>query len=277
MREDWLERDSVRLHYLEWPAAEAQEPAVLLLHGLSSNAHYWERVAARLPGRRLVALDQRSHGLSDRPAGANGMGELVADAAHAITDLGLGRPVVAGHSWGAAVALDLAATRSDLVGGLVFIDGPGSPLSELLTWDQAAQMMQPPLPRYASLKEAAAEARRDLAEAWGADLMEFVRAKLTPDGDALVLTLGEAVRLEMLKGIYAFQPGLLWPQVAGPVTAIWARSAPAPILSWKEAAAELLRSLVPDAAIRWYESPHDVPLHRPAEVAADIEGLCERA
>ena len=65
----WLERDGVRLHYLEWtPDSEAErQPACLLLHGLSSNARYWERLAQHLPGRRLVALDQRGHGLTGQP------------------------------------------------------------------------------------------------------------------------------------------------------------------------------------------------------------------
>jgi len=77
---------------------------MLLLHGLSSNAHYWDRLAAHLGDRRLVALDQRGHGLTGRlphvppaPAGF-AMDELIADAVFVTEQLDIGQPVVAGHS-----------------------------------------------------------------------------------------------------------------------------------------------------------------------------------
>src|SRR5216683_3111680 len=65
----WLERDGVSLHYVEWrdESSRGREPPVLLLHGLSSNARYWDRLARNLVGRRLIALDQRGHGLTGRP------------------------------------------------------------------------------------------------------------------------------------------------------------------------------------------------------------------
>ena len=57
----WLVRDGVRTRYLEWAPdhGAARSPAILLLHGLSSNAHYWDRVAGHLGPRRVVAVDQR--------------------------------------------------------------------------------------------------------------------------------------------------------------------------------------------------------------------------
>ncbi|TMF02876.1 MAG: alpha/beta fold hydrolase [Chloroflexi bacterium] len=86
-RDGWLQRGGIDLHYLEWNhQVEADSFPVLLLHGLSSNAHYWDRVAARLEGRRLIALDQRGHGLTGRPPhapsapGGFAMEELLADA-----------------------------------------------------------------------------------------------------------------------------------------------------------------------------------------------------
>src|ERR1700704_1182925 len=110
MREDWLERSGVRLHYLEWRAGrEPREPALFLLQGQSANALVWGRLAARLPGRRIVALDQRSHGPSDRPEEGYGSGETVGDAAEAIEQLGLGRALAGGPSRGASVAPELAA------------------------------------------------------------------------------------------------------------------------------------------------------------------------
>ena len=64
----WLERGGVGLHYIEWGPDEHSrgERPLLLLHGLSSNARYWDRLAGKLPGHRIVALDQRGHGLTGR-------------------------------------------------------------------------------------------------------------------------------------------------------------------------------------------------------------------
>ena len=59
----WLERSGVSLHYVEWKGREEgalRDAPVLLFHGLSSNARYWDRVAHHLRDRRLVALDQRA-------------------------------------------------------------------------------------------------------------------------------------------------------------------------------------------------------------------------
>lgn len=84
---------------MEWaPSGAPERPAFLLLHGLSSNSRYWERVARRMTNRGRVALDQRSHGLSDAPPTGYGLDVLAADAGHVIREPELNRPVVVGHS-----------------------------------------------------------------------------------------------------------------------------------------------------------------------------------
>jgi pimeloyl-ACP methyl ester carboxylesterase len=278
--EGWLERDGIRLHYVEWePEGEVRKPALLLLHGLSANALYWSRLAQHFPHRRLVALDQRSHGLSDRPpagTGAYARDQLVADAAHAVTELDLGRPVVLGHSWGAAVALDLAATSPRLVSGLGHIDGPAGPMSERLSWDDASRLMQPPLPVFKTRAEASDHVRPWLKEAWADDLQEFAEAGAMPQDDAWVLTLTAPVRLEILRELYEFQPQLLWPALAVPALVAVAVGDPA-ILAWKKQGVQLVESLLPDVDVRWYDSAHDIPLIQPARLALDIEKLCLRA
>ena len=52
--------DGVRLHARDWSGSGQ---AVVLLHGLASNARIWDGVASRLAGAglRVVALDQRGH------------------------------------------------------------------------------------------------------------------------------------------------------------------------------------------------------------------------
>src|SRR3984893_10416790 len=218
MREGWLERSGVRLHYLEWqPEGEPREPSLFLLHGLSSNALVWGRLAARLPGRRIVALDQRSHGPSDRPQEGSGRDGMVGDAAEALEQLGLGRPLVVGHPWGASVALELAATRPDLASGLVFVDGPPSPINRVMSWEGASERMQPPFPIYTGLDQAVEAQRRYLGdEPWGDDLQDFVRAGLTEVEGGLTSTLNVPVRRQILEHMFHFDPLAAFARVQGP-------------------------------------------------------------
>lgn len=275
----WLDREGIRIHFLEWipePRA-ANEPPVLLLHGLSSNARYWERLSRHLTDRRVVALDQRGHGLTGQPPRAPvfpdgyGMEKLLDDAAFAISELGLGKPVVVGHSWGATVALELVGTRQGLASGLVFIDGPVQSAANLFSWEEAQRFMQPPLPRFTSWADAVSESRRDFEGAWNDDLEPFVKARIMPDGDALVLTLTAPVRLELLRGLYESQPDVLWPRVDVPAVALLARRDDPRISRSREAGAERLAMLAPSVEIRWFDSPHDIPLYLAAEVASEVE------
>ncbi|HKA50126.1 MAG TPA: alpha/beta fold hydrolase, partial [Candidatus Dormibacteraeota bacterium] len=261
MDEGWVERDGVRLHYLEWRPSDligvASQPALFLLHGLSSNARVWERTARLLGARRIVALDQRSHGLSDRPPTGYALDEVAADAAHVIRELGLGRPLVAGHSWGAAVALSLAAAHPELASGLVNVDGPTASFSRFMTWEEAAQRMQPPLPTYRHWEDAAAAQAEALGDAWGDDLNEFVSAGLvkTPAG-SLAPTLTAEVRLQILRELYDFQPELLFASVEGPILLAMAGQlwpgAQAEFIDRRRRSVEEVQELRPDAQVRWY-------------------------
>jgi pimeloyl-ACP methyl ester carboxylesterase len=281
----WFERNGVRVHFLEWtpePRAE-RAPPVVLLHGLSSNARYWERVALHLNDRRLVALDQRGHGLTGRPPESPvfpdgyAMEQLLEDVATAVSVLELGKPVVVGHSWGATVALELVGTRPGLASGLVFIDGPVQSAANLFTWEQAQSIMQPPLPRFPSWSDAVSESARDFEGAWGDDLEPFVKARIMPDSDAFVLTLTAPVRLELLRGLYESQPDVLWPRVDVPAVALLAQRSAARISRSKEAGVTRLAAIAPRVEVRWFDTPHDIPLFKPAEVAAEVERIATLA
>ncbi|MFC8174876.1 alpha/beta fold hydrolase [Streptomyces sp. NPDC057325] len=114
----------------EPPASRATGPGVLLLHGLMGHGGHWARAASRLTGgHRLVALDQRGHGGSEKPAAGPFTREAyVADAAAVVERLGLGPVTLIGHSMGALTAWQLAAERPDLVRALVICDMRASAL-----------------------------------------------------------------------------------------------------------------------------------------------------
>ncbi|KOG89036.1 alpha/beta hydrolase, partial [Streptomyces varsoviensis] len=77
--------------------------------------------AALAPRHRLIALDQRGHGLSEG-GGPFSTDEYAADAAALIEELGIAPLPVVGHSMGGLVAYALAAARPELVRALVIED-----------------------------------------------------------------------------------------------------------------------------------------------------------
>ncbi|HLZ94830.1 MAG TPA: alpha/beta hydrolase [Candidatus Dormibacteraeota bacterium] len=280
----WFERDGVDLHFLEWNREAGHEAsAVLLLHGLSSNAHYWDRLASRLTQMRLVALDQRAHGLTGRephaprlPEGL-AMEELVGDAVAVIRERELARPLVVGHSWGATVGLELAGRHSDLVSGLVFIDGPIQSAANLFSWEEAQGFMQPPLPRYSTFAEAVADSRRDFDGAWAEDLEPFVLSRLMQSGTEFVLTLTSEARLELLRGLYDSPVDQLWDDLESPALAMLARGGPSRMADSRAAGARRLAASNPSVRVRWFDTPHDIPLFAPDEVAEEVRRVAAEA
>jgi pimeloyl-ACP methyl ester carboxylesterase len=94
--------------YLEW--GERGAP-LLLLHGITSSARGWWRVAPELAavGYHVYALDMPGHGQSQL-ADAHRINQIADRIAAVVDVLQLANPIVIGHSWGGAVALELAAS-----------------------------------------------------------------------------------------------------------------------------------------------------------------------
>lgn len=120
MERRYLQMPDVRLAYVD---SGGEGPAVLLLHGLMGSATTWSQTIPWLAGRfRVVALDQRGHGWSDKPDHAYTRDHYINDAVEVITRLGLGPAIIIGHSMGALNAWTLTARRPDLVRALVLED-----------------------------------------------------------------------------------------------------------------------------------------------------------
>ena len=128
-----IERDfqvaprGLRLRLCEWGTPGA-EPPVVILHGFLEQGAAWERVAEQLPGRYIIAPDQRGHGLSEH-IGAGGFyhfWDYVSDLDALVTSLG-GTVDLVGHSMGGTVATYFAGARSDAVRRLVIVEGLGPP------------------------------------------------------------------------------------------------------------------------------------------------------
>lgn len=99
----------------------------MLLHGLAGHAGEWDVLARSLSsGYRVVAVDQRGHGASERHPRDVSRAAYVSDVLAVVDQLALQRPVLVGQSLGGHTAMLTAAAHPGLVRALVLVEaGPG--------------------------------------------------------------------------------------------------------------------------------------------------------
>ena len=115
----------LNLHYLEWGQAGA--PPVIMVHGLSGNAHAFDNLAPHfLPGYHVIAVDVRGRGDSDWDGDADYSNDAyVADLEGLRQALGFDRISLAGTSLGGRISMTYAGTYPDRVERTVLNDiGP---------------------------------------------------------------------------------------------------------------------------------------------------------
>ncbi len=121
-------REGVRLAYVEAGQENAGQenagrPPVLLVHGMQCNHTHMLAQFRHLSGRhRVIAVDLRGHGASDKPESAYTNQEFNDDLVFLCETLGLRRPIAMGHSFGGSNLLHLADARPDFLSGLVLFD-----------------------------------------------------------------------------------------------------------------------------------------------------------
>lgn len=120
---DFQTADGLRLHYTD---DEGAGPAVLCLAGLTRSGTDFDHVAPHLAGVRLIRLDARGRGRSDRADPATyTIAQETQDALRLLDHLGLGRVAVLGTSRGGLIAMVMAATAKQRLSGVALNDiGP---------------------------------------------------------------------------------------------------------------------------------------------------------
>jgi pimeloyl-ACP methyl ester carboxylesterase len=121
--------NGIRLHLLDHPGGD---PPIVLLPGITANVHNFDGLieAGLAPRFRVVGLDLRGRGLSDKPAQGYSIAEHAADVIGVLDALGLDRVVLGGHSFGALLTAYIAARHPERVSHTILIDialTPGDP------------------------------------------------------------------------------------------------------------------------------------------------------
>lgn len=130
MREPMMKKasgDGVHIQLAEW---EGEGRPVFCVHGITANCRCWDVMADALsPTHRVLAMDLRGRGLSDKPDTGYSIAHHINDIRAVLDDLGLEKVALMGHSLGAFISLVFGATFPERVDRIILVDGGGK-LSE---------------------------------------------------------------------------------------------------------------------------------------------------
>ncbi|MBD1433109.1 alpha/beta hydrolase [Sphingobacterium sp. DN00404] len=114
--------NNVRLHYYH-ATPQPDKPVIVMVHGVTDNGLCWTTLTQQFEDSYdIYMLDARGHGLSD-PFQAGDDGEtLIKDVVAFVKAMELDKPILLGHSMGAATVMRLAADYPDLGKAVIMLD-----------------------------------------------------------------------------------------------------------------------------------------------------------
>jgi pimeloyl-ACP methyl ester carboxylesterase len=135
--------DGVEIQLAIW---EGDGRQIICVHGITANCRSWDVVASALiPKHRVVAMDLRGRGGSDRPPTGYSLDHHLKDIYALMDDLDINRAVLMGHSLGAFISLAFAARYPERTDRIVLFDGGGKLSQEQL--DAVFEAIEPALDR----------------------------------------------------------------------------------------------------------------------------------
>lgn len=237
----YTELHGARIRYLD----EGQGPAVVLIHGYASSLETWATVLPTLrESHRVLALDLKGFGWSDRPPGDYSV-EAQARLVLALMDeRGIERAAVVAHSYGSSVALTLALLAPDRVRRIALYDAFVYP-AQRNTFFEWADVDGLGEALFGAFYDQRPDERIALAFYDDANLpqalVDAVEAAVRrPGTTAAALAVARGMRLERL------EPRL--GTIAAPVLLLWGREDRVTRLSF----GERLQNELPDARLRVY-------------------------
>lgn len=244
-------------------------PAALLLHGQPGTAGHWAPVTERLRGRmRVIVPDRPGYG---RTGGrAVGFRENAAAAVELLDRLEVESAVVAGHSWGAGVALALASRFPQRVSALVLVGAMAPRQPGLVDRAWAHPLLGPPATRLGFLAGGLV---------LSLPLMRRLTGATTPElQDQLAATASEWRGDGVWRSFYAEQRSLvdelpqLAPELASIQTPTIVLSGTRDLVSPPSHARTLARALPNARLVTAKRAGHLLPQKRPRLVAEAIAG-----
>ncbi len=264
------------LHVREWctdPPID-RDPPFLLVHGLASNARTWDGVARRLAaaGHHVIAVDQRGHGLSDKPDGGYDFSTVTEDLDLLLNRLEIRQPIMVGQSWGGNVALAFGARYAGRTCGLSFIDGGfiDMQMRPDSSWEEIAVQLRPPSLAGTPLEDMRGRLRHFHPD-WSDEAVDSTLAnfEVLPDG-AIRPWLSLDRHMLILRALWEQRPAELFPRIQEPVLIAAASDARNPVrMEVKRQQVAAASEHLATSVVEWFdETDHDIHVQRPERLAA---------
>src|SRR5579875_565779 len=283
--DEFISAHQLHFHVRRWlpMRADVALPPIVLLHGLASATRIWDFVAPLLAeqGYAVVGLDQRGHGESDKPDDGYDFATIVADDAAVFAELELLNPVLVGHSWGAMVALQYAATFPRQVRSLVLVDGATNQLSLRPNWTREQALIDLAPPRFAGTPREiflSLFKRGPLGQQWSPALEDSIlHIVQLRDDDTVAPRLSFEHHLQIIGAMWDQPTFSLYQQVRCPVKLVVAeqRDMPAERAEFMRqrsmGIAEIQRINPHVQIVILPDTIHDIPFQRPERLAEEIK------
>jgi pimeloyl-ACP methyl ester carboxylesterase len=257
------QRAGVRIHYESF----GRGTPIVLLHPMSANRYVWvHQIFAFARERRVIALDLRGHGLSDRPSGGYGIDSMAADLLAVLDDAGIDRAVLVGNSVGGMIAVETALVAPDRVLGMVIVSS-GTHLAPSVPPEvrQAYTERFEAAFEYMLRGSTSARTKRERPEVCAllADLYR-VRESFTPD--VFLACMGDP------NGVFHWDVTDRLEHIRAPVLVLTGQEDPA----IPPEAPRLLAARIPGAQLKVVpDVGHFYPLERPADFNEDLRAFLE--
>src|SRR3989337_1523036 len=122
--------NGIRIHYYHAVPAPGK-PVIVMAHGVTDNGLCWTTLTWKLQAPYAIYMvDTPGHGLSDPFAPTDDGETLVKDVVEFVHAMNFEKPILMGHSMGAATVMRVGAEYPDLAEAIIMLDpglGPRSP------------------------------------------------------------------------------------------------------------------------------------------------------
>ncbi len=275
-QDKFIDIDDLKFHTIDWGGSGQ---SIVLLHGLASQAHIWDLTAPQLiDSFRVIALDQRGHGLTSKPDRGYDFQSVTADLDRVLNQLQIEQSILIGHSWGGNVAVQYAVDHPDHVNGLVLVDGGFLEIGNRLSWPEAETQLEPPDLIGTPYEEMKSNLKIWLGTAWSPAAEAIILHNFEVRADNTIAPcMKKSNHMQVVRALWEHRPSELWARVHCPVLMIPAAMEPhsardRSFLEAKQQNVARAEKLLAHSQTIWLDDTiHDIPLQRPITLANAIK------
>ena len=275
--EKWASVNDIDICYLDWGGDG--EP-LLALHGLASSSHWYDLVAPHLQTKyHVIAPDQRGHGKTTQADSGYDWQTLAADAIALLDTLNISSASVFGHSWGATVALNIAARFPDRVTHLGLLDGGfSSNPTSMGTWEEFKGRAKP-RDVSGTREEFLSRLREQLSFCWNDHVERIVQTMVYEDKSGQINDiLRPDNHQQVMRAMWEEPAASVYGNVSCPTILIPARPtrrrANSERALLKQEAVKYADQTINNCQVEWIlETVHDIGYHKPQELSRVMENF----